>query len=332
MYNWIPAELHCHTCNSDGSFTVPSLMEAGRDYKLDIIALTDHNTASGCYQITPELQRKYVKVIPGIEWTTFFGHMVVLNAQKYVDWRFAAADNIDEKLKEVKEAGSLAGVAHPFRVGSPMCTGCFWDFNVHAWELVDYLEVWSELNPSLERTNLQAIDMWTNLLDCGYHIACTYGKDWHSLDGGKRPDAATYLGLFSGEEVTTQSALAAIKGGRTFVTMAPVLDWGLVCEGEHFCPGSTAPNGSSAASAEITMQSRREVWGVHDIRFEKFRLIGTGGVTLAETPLPEQVFDNPVSISFEVDTASLTWVRAEILGSINGSSCTLAITSPIYFK
>ena len=72
MLKWFPCEMHCHTLHSDGKFTVESLMQTAKEYGLSGIALTDHNTVSGWDEITEEREKKYVSVLNGIEWTTFF--------------------------------------------------------------------------------------------------------------------------------------------------------------------------------------------------------------------------------------------------------------------
>lgn len=326
MYHWTPCELHTHTRNSDGSFTVPELLQAAKDYGLGLIALTDHNTAAGCAGLTPELCGKTVQAIKGIEWTTFFGHMVVLGADRYVDWRFATVENIDEKLLEVKQAGGLAGVAHPFRVGSPICTGCYWDYHVTRWDLVDYMEIWSELSPAMAESNHRAIALWTSLLDKGYHIAATYGKDWHGLDTSGAPDACTYLGLET-QDATPQAALDAIRCGRTHVSMAPAVDF--TAAGSGTC-GDTLPSAENTGfTVRLSMEQRKEIWGRHEITLKALRLVGNGGQTLVQTPLDEKLLD---SYTAAVDTRAITWLRAEVDGTVNGAECTLAITSPIYFK
>ena len=103
MLKWFPCEMHCHTLHSDGKFTVESLMQTAKEYGLSGIALTDHNTVSGWDEITEEREKKYVSVLKGIEWTTFFGHMLVTDCKEFVDWRDAVPDNIDEKIAEVKK-------------------------------------------------------------------------------------------------------------------------------------------------------------------------------------------------------------------------------------
>ena len=108
--SYLPCELHCHTIHSDGDFTVSELQKAAADDHLAIIALTDHNTFSGW----DELDDNIIPAIRGIEWTTYFGHMLVLGANDFVDWRDAQPDNIDEKIKQVKAVGGIVGIAHPW--------------------------------------------------------------------------------------------------------------------------------------------------------------------------------------------------------------------------
>ena len=127
--SYLPCELHCHTEHSDGDFTVRELQTSADADHLALIALTDHNTYSGW----EELDDSIVPAIRGIEWTTYFGHMLVLGAREFVDWRDAVVNNIDEKIAEVKEQGGIVGIAHPFQLGSPMCTGGRWEFNVRNW-------------------------------------------------------------------------------------------------------------------------------------------------------------------------------------------------------
>ena len=136
--SYLPCELHCHSVHSDGDYTVCELQKKAIDDHLAIIALTDHNTFSGWDEIDDSI----IPVIRGIEWTTYYGHLLVLGANDFVDWRDANADNIDEKIKQIKAVGGLVGVAHPFQLGSPLCTGGHWDFNVRNWQNVDYIEVW----------------------------------------------------------------------------------------------------------------------------------------------------------------------------------------------
>ncbi len=338
MLNWVPCELHAHTRESDGDFTVPELLHAARDCGLSCIAMTDHNTASGCLQVTPELEAETVKVIPGIEWTTFFGHLVVLGTKKFVDWRDAVPDNIDEKLREIRDAGGVAGVAHAYSIGSPICTGCKWDYHVRDWNLVGYIEIWSDLMPPIQCGNRRALSLWTGLLDQGYHLACGNGRDWHGPDTSGEPDAATYLGIvpdsgpdgiFSSEkaEVTPEGALEALRAGRSYVSMAPEIDFRAAeSSGRQVSLGSTVSPGAEF-SASVRLDSRREIWGRHTVTLRSLRLVGKSGKVLREVPLGAE------GGTFALGKAKGShWVRAEVIGEMNGILCQLAITSPIYIE
>lgn len=130
--SYLPCELHCHSVHSDGSFSVAELLRRAYDDHLALIALTDHNTVSG----HGELDDSITPAVPGIEWTTFFGHMLVLGARDFVDWRDAVPANIDDKIDQVHAAGgcaawpirfSWARLSVPAGAGPLMCrTGTGW--------------------------------------------------------------------------------------------------------------------------------------------------------------------------------------------------------------
>ena len=203
--SYLPCELHCHSIHSDGSFSVAELLRRAYDDHLALIALTDHNTVSG----HGELDDSITPAVPGIEWTTFFGHMLVLGARDFVDWRDAVPANIDDKIDQVHAAGGLCGVAHPFQLGSPICTGGRWAFDVQDWNRVDYLEVWHDAFGPDNGENVPATELWKSLLDKAYHLPITYGRDWHRQSD--RHFGVTYLNM---EEPTAACALEAIRAGR----------------------------------------------------------------------------------------------------------------------
>lgn len=60
----IRADLHMHSTVSDGSFTIPALIERAKQNGLDAIAITDHDTLSQCNQIPVTTG---LKVLAGIE-------------------------------------------------------------------------------------------------------------------------------------------------------------------------------------------------------------------------------------------------------------------------
>ena len=111
-----PFEMHCHTHHSDGRFSVGQLLEAAEGYGYEGICLTDHNTMSGVREAA-QPGRNAPFVMPGIEWTTFYGHLLVLGGTRYVDWRFVTPDTIDGALQEIREAGGSPGLPIPLNPG-----------------------------------------------------------------------------------------------------------------------------------------------------------------------------------------------------------------------
>lgn len=263
---WIACELHTHTLHSDGRQTLQELAEGAAKLGFDAIALTDHNTMSGLVG-KEEVEREYgLIIVPGMEWTTFYGHMVTIGLSEYADWREAMQQDIDRGIERVHRLGGIAGLAHPFRVGSPACTGCFWEYEIGDWNAVDYIEVWSGTFPSIQTDNHRAYRLWTDKLNEGYRIAATSGRDWHVQSDTDEPISVTYLevedavctkqdgsdiqagiekGAFESEQesfaIPEVALIQALREGRASVTIGPLLSMVLEAAGESYRIGSVLP-------------------------------------------------------------------------------------------
>lgn len=317
---WIAAELHCHTRHSDGSFTTEELLKAAKDWGVDAVAVTDHNTMAPLQQLTPELEARYVPAVRGMEWTTYYGHMCVLGECR-VDWRDATPANIRRKMREVRAQGGLIGIAHPFALGSPMCTGCHWDYGLADYSDVNYLEVWSEGFPAVKTANKRAVAWWQSLLDAGWQIAASYGRDWHGPDADDEPRAVTCLGVRDAP-VTGQSVREAVLRGRTGVTLGPVLTMetpdGLTC-------GDTAEAGRLRLRLRLDRDCRRAQWERFGICPERIALLGDGGRELFSAPARDGA-----EWQAEIDVRGLRYVRAAVSGAVLGRPCDIALTSALY--
>lgn len=322
--NWFATELHCHTIHSDGRFTTKELIETARQYSLDGIALTDHNTISGWADLPDETEKNAMPVLKGIEWTTFFGHMLVMDCPVFVDWRDALPDSIDEKIHKIRSYGGVVGIAHPFELGSPMCTGCYWDYPVRKWENVNYIEVWSEAFPAVNTLNHRAVELWNHILDQGYPIAATHGKDWHRLKQEAEPDACTYIGTQS-NILSPADIKTALLEGRTVVSMGPLFIMKAKQNNTEYEIGSTLPCGKTRFAFNVNLQARKSHWEKFGIRTESVHLITKGGKSIGEAIL------NNNTACIEI-IAEEGWYRGELWGSAMGQSCCLAMTSPFYCK
>lgn len=328
MIEYKPFEMHSHTLHSDGSFTVKELCHACKGRDLAGVLLTDHNTMSGFDDITPELEQETVPVIRGIEWTTFYGHMLVIGAERFVDWRKATPENIDRFTRQIQEAQGAVGVAHPYALGSPFCTGCHWEFDVKEWQHINYIEVWSGSFPVFEPCNDPGFQMWTDLLNRGHRLAATSGRDWHGPDKDQPQHMpATYLGI-EGGLVSTKTAREALKAGRVYVSGGPEISLSLHQKGQVFSLGGAMAPGEADLGFTLDHTRRLAQWQGFGLKARKAEIIQNGAPVLS-LPLSGE--------GIEHLQAHLLlwpgWLRLDIMGDyMGGEDQLLAFTSPVYVK
>ena len=209
---YYPFELHCHTLHSDGAFTPRELVKAAAERGLRGIALTDHNTATGNAEALRAGEEFGIVVIPGTEWTTFYGHITVLGGRSDIDWRSVTPANAADKTARAVALGDIAVLAHPYRVGYPVCTGGRSEFPEEIFDALTGYEVFSGLLS--DPTNLRAREEYLGLTAAGKKLSALYGRDWHG-PGSNNGYGVTMLGI-SGT-LNAENALEAIRRGRTAV-------------------------------------------------------------------------------------------------------------------
>jgi len=105
------ADLHIHTCHSDGRPTVQAVLDhVAKRTRLRVIAVTDHDTIEGALR-AQDLQHRYrFQVVLGEEVTTTQGHILAL----YIGERVQPLMSPEDTIQAVHEQGGLAIAAHPF--------------------------------------------------------------------------------------------------------------------------------------------------------------------------------------------------------------------------
>ncbi|MCZ8511872.1 CehA/McbA family metallohydrolase [Paenibacillus filicis] len=326
---WIACELHTHTFHSDGRQTLLELASGAKALGFDCIALTDHNTMTGLQDKEAVELATGVAILPGMEWTTFYGHMVTIGVKTFVDWRPAGPGDIDAGIERVHAQGGLAGLAHPFRIGSPICTGCFWEFQIKDWNAPDYIEVWSGTFPPIKSDNHRAYRLWTDKLNEGFRIAATSGRDWHVQEGTDEPVSVTYLGLEEGDAPVADRAFQALASGRVSVTIGPLLIMEVESGGASYGIGSAVPCAADVAEyrmkVSLDFSARAGKWE-HPEQNYSLRILGNTGV-LGE----RSVSGNDKEILMDVNGAGLRWTRAELWGIVRGVRVLIAFTNAVYF-
>ncbi len=312
MKKWYPCELHCHTLHSDGSFTVKELLETAKARHLSGICLTDHNTVSGWDEV--DLYADF-PVLKGTEYTTYHGHILSLNAGKMIDC-FSICD-IDRELRTIRESGGLVGMAHPYQLGTPICTGGRWDYDVKDFSLVNYMEIWSEGEMLMTPANQRAKKWWLSLLDKGYRIAPTFGRDWHRTKGNKLTGACTFLHIDG--EITPEKMKEAIKTGRTQLSLGIIVN--VSTDGK--AAGNTVKSGNAVFNITFD-RTRADLFGdEYTLSAETLKVITKRNRTVYEGSATE----GEIILKLEENS----YYVFELWGKLNGEGNHLiSLSAPIY--
>ena len=202
---------------------------------------------------------------------------------------------------------------------TPICTGGRWDYNVKDWSLVNYMEIWSEGCPFMNTPNRRTLNLWHSLLDKGYRITPTFGRDWHRATRDVYHSACTYL-LCEGE-LTDKKIREAVETGRSVISMGPLFYF--TVDGKNIGDEVTA----GESEIEFTVDfSRMEKMGVSEaVTPKEIRFISFGGETVSVIPLAQ----SRTSIRLKENN----WYNAELWGSIDSEeNCLIALTAPVYTK
>lgn len=215
-------ELHNHTVESDGSLTCQELTEYLAADHVDAFAITDHNTTSGQKKIEQLLEEKHypISLIRGMEYTTYFGHILCLNLAKYVPWNSIDQHRPELLFESTRKKGALVGIAHPFSYGDPFARGCRFEMTISDYSKVDFIEIFNNPEP-LHEVNERGTNLWMSLIFSGYQITATSGMDLHNrakLAGCY----ATYIEGKNGGNIASELD-TAIHTHRTWVSKGALL-------------------------------------------------------------------------------------------------------------
>ena len=105
------ADLHIHTKASDGTFTPYEMLDyVSAKTDIAVLAVTDHDEIDGALEAAALAdQFPGVEVIPGIEVSTFDGHLIGL----WVETAFPVLRSAEWTIDAIREQGGLVVVPHP---------------------------------------------------------------------------------------------------------------------------------------------------------------------------------------------------------------------------
>lgn len=210
-------ELHNHTDQSDAKISCRQLIDHMEKEGVDCFAITDHNTTSGqpiIRKILTEEKRK-IQCLYGMEYTTYYGHIVCPILEQYVPWDSINRRNPELLFAACKKAGAVTGVAHPFSYGDPFARGCRFEMEISDFTDVDYIEIINNPEP-LHEVNELGILWWEELVLKGEKLAACAGMDLHELDDMSMKFATYAEGTEDGD--AAEEFRAAIAQQKTWVS------------------------------------------------------------------------------------------------------------------
>jgi hypothetical protein len=193
---WLACDLHAHTVHSDGSLAVPELAALAVQGRLDVLAVTDHNTVSHLPELAAAGSRYGITLLPGQELTTDRGHANAFGDIGWIDFRSPAQDWVDD----VAAAGGLLSVNHPLAADSA------WHHPLARRPPLAEIWHWSWL----DRTWTWPLAWWTAWGDETIPVG---GSDFHSpAEGRSVGSPVTWVACESDDQA---AVLNGLRAGRT---------------------------------------------------------------------------------------------------------------------
>ena len=194
------------------------------------------------------------------------------------------------------------------------------------------MEVWHETMPPIKNHNVPALRQWTDLLNQGYRISATSGRDWHHSGDHDALAAYTYVGLEDKESPgSSEAVVRAIRQGRLCLSMGPILEVSLLVGGKSYRLGDEVPlqeaNGDEPAQLSVTI-TRSSIperpWGGDE---------GSNLIVISNLgELARVAAAGRTEWTKDLSLKGLRWLRVELAGPIHGLLATIAFTNPIYVE
>ncbi len=163
-------------------------------------------------------------LLPGVEYTTYWGHANGIGATEWVDDKTELPPNsILAAAQQFHDQGALFSINHPSLNLGDACIGCAWAQDLTP-EQVDGVEIATGF---LGLVNFEAIDFWDDICLTGRHAAALGGSDDHragkDLTALQRP-IGTPTTMVYASELSVKGIMDGIRNGRTVVRFEGMSD------------------------------------------------------------------------------------------------------------
>jgi hypothetical protein len=310
---WYAGDFHVHSTESgDASATMDEILDLAASRGLDFVVLTEHNTVSHLdFYADVQARHPDVLLVPGIEVTTYDGHMGAFGATSFVEHKIGLdGATIEATAESVHDQGALLSINHPaFDLGD-LCIGCAWGHDL-APDHVDGIEIVTAGSASIFLE--PSIATWEALLDSGRHVAALGGSDDHraGMDlGPLQTPVGSPTTMVYATELSVAAILDGIRSGRTVVKVDGPDDPMVELTTDPPLDGDTVAAAVARVRVTVTGGSGQTL-----------RLVDSDG-ELASVAIDEDPF------AFEHEVTSPSRVRAEVASEASTS----AVTSHVWVE
>lgn len=319
--SWYRGDFHTHTRLSDGKETVENNMQKASGMGMDFYVPTEHNLMHTGWIDDSKC------ILPGTEITTNYGHFNIFGIKNMptqlmevlkLQDQEPMEDAIDRLIEEMKEAGGIISINHPF------LTEWKWLFEHTKLSDIDTMEIINDPTyTDAKEANKMAVDFIDEMWKDGHKIYGVGGSDAHNLDedryeGSDLPSVVCDpLTRVYCEDLTPNNLMDSVKKGHMCVTRFCNIIPHILINGKDVLPGEEVPKGS-AGIYHIDIKECEKSPRVNLIQ---------GGKRM---PLKvEEVGNNTYRAvtAFAMGLKEWDWVRLEVLDECGEF---LGYTNPIY--
>ena len=293
IMSYLPCELFC--CKRENE-TVQNVVDYAEKDHLAVIAVIDEDVSDGAVPVINAGCAKLAEI--GV--TALGG-----------TYRPDESKDADENISKIKSFGGVAGVA---------LSDSSSEKGLRNWRNVDFMEVWHGAFSPDNAYNGKAVELWTALLDKGYHISCTYARDTEDCFDNNAHYGCTYVDIDG--EINASNAIRGIRMGKTVASGGAKFFFRVHQKGKTYSIGETLKKGNAVFSFFTDRHSREKNAGNDEVEYNIIKLITNSGECIMQSSASER--------HISVRLKSNHWYRAELWGKVNSQPRLLAVTSPIY--
>lgn len=255
---WYAGDLHVHSRESgDAAPTLDAIATFARGRGLDFVELSDHNTVSQLdFMTAAQARHPALLFVPGVEFTTYAGHLNGIGATRSVDHRFGIEGaTFDAAVASFAEQKAVLSINHPVLDLGQLCIGCAWRQKLPATS-VGAVEIgtggWDKTGVLF---GAQALAFWDRQLAQGSHAAAVGGSDDHSGGRGTgtfdSPIGNPTTMVFA-KSLSVDAVVSAIREGRTVVKLQGPADPMVELVVGNARIGDTVKSAQSTLTATVT--------------------------------------------------------------------------------